>query len=62
MAEAGKGSPYARWFEKMLRVTESDGLPSAYADWSCSDVRLSILCGPMVTEIPLPPPFRSAGD
>lgn len=60
LAKAGKGDDPAdvRWYEKMLRDTEPDGLPYAFADWPAPDDRLSIFHGSMDIEIPLPPPFN----
>jgi hypothetical protein len=64
MAQAGRGDDpdYVRWYETMLRDTEPDGLPYAYADWPSRDDRLSIFHGSMDIEIPLPPPFRKTDD
>jgi hypothetical protein len=64
LAEAGKGSDpeYVRWYEEMLRVTEPDGLPYAFADWPAPTDRLNIYHGSMDIEIPLPPPAQGAGD
>jgi hypothetical protein len=64
LAATGRGedADYVRWYEDMLRVTEPDGLPYAYADWPSRDDYLSIFYGSMDIEIRLPPPFRSASD
>jgi len=64
LAQAGRGDDpdYVRWYESMLRVTEPDGLPYAYADWPSRDDRLSIFHGSMDIEIPLPPPFGVAAS
>ena len=63
LAEAGKGDDpdYVRWYEEMLRITEPDGLPYAYADWPSPDNCLSIFYGSMDIEIPLPPPYQTPG-
>jgi hypothetical protein len=64
LAEAGKGGDpaYVSWYEEMLRLTEPDGLPYAYADWPAPTDRLNIYHGSMDVEIPLPPPFRNGSD
>jgi hypothetical protein len=46
----------------MLRITEPDGLPYAFADWPAPTNLLNIFHGSIDIEIPLPPPFRNAGD
>jgi hypothetical protein len=53
----GRDPGYVRWYEDMLRVTEPDGLPYAYADWPTPEDRLGIFIGSMDIEIRLPPAF-----
>jgi len=49
---------YIRWYEEMLRLTEPDLFPIAFADWRLPQDKLKTVGGRRTDEvfIPLPPP------
>ena len=59
LAAAGRGrdADYVRWYDDLLRMTEPDGLPYAYADWPSPEDSLGIFVGSMDIEIRLPPRY-----
>jgi DNA-binding transcriptional ArsR family regulator len=65
VAVQGKGGDpeYARWYARMLRATDPDGLIYAYADWELPGDHLPALGCTADVKIPLPPPGEaSSGD
>jgi hypothetical protein len=58
LAEAGRGmdKPYADWYAEMLRATEPDGVPYAYASWDLPTDRLPVGGTSAEIVVALPPP------
>jgi DNA-binding transcriptional ArsR family regulator len=57
LAAQGKGTDpdYARWYARMLRVTDPDGLIYAYADWELPEDHLPALGCTADVKVSLPP-------
>ena len=53
----GNGSDweYVGWYLEMLRLTESNGLPIAYADWDLPSGCLAVVGNSKNAQVPLPP-------
>jgi hypothetical protein len=63
IAAAGRGADpaYATWYAEMLRSTEPDALPIAFADWPTPDDCMTTVApapGP-ARRVPLPPPGKA---
>lgn len=60
IAEAGRGPDptYVNWYAEMLRLTEPDAFPIAYADWPLPSDHIKTV-GKRSIRIPLPPPRPS---
>lgn len=58
LSAQGKGADpdYVRWYVRMLRATDPDGLIYAYADWELPEDHLPALGCTADVKIPLPPP------
>jgi len=57
------GDPdYARWYARMLRATDPDGLIYAYADWELPGDHLPALGCTADVKIPLPPPGEASSE
>ena len=51
----GADAAYAGWYAEMLRLTEPDGAPIAYADWELDPDALIVVGQIACRSVPLPP-------
>ena len=55
MQSQGADAVYAEWYAEMLRQTEPDGAPIAYADWELEPGALMVVGEIARGSVPLPP-------